>query len=66
MACLEPSDELTEALRLLADGPQPVDLVPPDGLAELRDLQWVMGETVVELGGIGWYHAGPTKRGLLG
>ena len=44
---------------------KPADLLPPDGLAQLRELRWVMGDTVVELAGIGWYHAGPTKRGLM-
>jgi hypothetical protein len=66
VSCIKPSAPLTEALRLLADGPQPADLLPPNGLYELREMHWVMGETVVELTGIGWYHAGPTKRGLLG
>jgi hypothetical protein len=66
MSCIEPSDPATEALRLLADGPKPAELLPPDGLAQLRELRWVMGDNVVELTGIGWYHAGPTKRGLLG
>ena len=65
MSCIDPSDPLTGALRLLADGPQPVELLPPEGLEELRQLQWVMGDTMVELTGIGWHHAGPTKQGLL-
>ena len=66
MSCVEPSAPLTEALRLLADGPKPVGQTPVAGLDELRRLQWVMGETVVELAGIGYYHAGPMKGGLLG
>ena len=66
MSCIEPSDPLTEALRLLATGPQPADLLPPDGLADLRELRWVMGDEAVELAGIGSYHTGSTKRGLVG
>ena len=66
VSCIEPSDPLTEALRLLADGPKPAVQLPEAGLAQLRRLQWVMGDNLVELAGIGWYHAGPIKRGLLG
>lgn len=58
VSCIEWSEPLTEAHRLLATGPQPADLLPPDCLAQLRDLRWVMGDEVVELAGIGWYHAG--------
>ena len=65
MSCIESSDRLTEALRLLANGPQPADLLPPDGLAELRELRWVMGDEVVELAGIGYCHTGSKKGGLL-
>ncbi len=66
MSCIEPSADLAEALRLLATGPQPADLLPPDGLAELRELRWVMGDEVVELAGIGYYHTGSRNGGLLG
>ena len=66
MSCLEPSDSLTETLLLLADGPKPDELLPADGLDELRQLQWVIGDEVVEMAGIGWHHAGPMKGGLLG
>ncbi|MDF1597804.1 MAG: hypothetical protein P1T08_17125 [Acidimicrobiia bacterium] len=66
MFCIEPSAPLTETLRLLAEGPKPVEQLPVAGLDQLRLLQWVMGDTVVELTGIGWYHAGHVKGGLLG
>ena len=66
MSCIEPSADLSEALRLLAGGPQLADLLPADGLAQLRELRWVMGVEVIELAGIGCYHSGPVKGGLLG
>lgn len=66
MSCIEPSDSLTEALRLPATGPKRADQLPPDGLAQLRELRWVMGDEVVELAGIGYYHTGSKKGGLPG
>jgi len=66
VSCIDPSDSLTETLRLLADGPKPAVQLPVAGLDQLRQLQWVMGDRLVELTGIGWYHAGPVKGGLLG
>lgn len=65
ISCIEPSAPLTEALRLLADGPKPAVQLPEEGLDELRQLRWVMGGKVVELTGIGWYHTESRKRGLL-
>jgi hypothetical protein len=66
VSCIEPSDQTSETLRLLADGPQPAERLPAVGLEELRRLQWVMGGEVVELAGIGYYHAGTATGGLLG
>lgn len=65
VSCIEPSDPLTEALRLLATGPKHADWLPPDGLAQLRELRWVMGDTVVELAGIGSFHPDGKRGGLL-
>lgn len=52
MSCIEPTDLITETLRLLADGPKPAVQLPESGLDQLRQLQWVMGDPVVELTGI--------------
>ncbi len=53
MSCIDPSDPLTEALRLLATGPKPADLLPPDGLAELRELRRMIRDEMVDLAEIG-------------
>ena len=42
------------------------DEVPADLLDQLREWGWVMGRERLELTGIGMYHAGTVKRGLLG
>jgi hypothetical protein len=66
VSCIDPSDPITETLQFLADGPKPAVQLPAAGLDQLRQLSWVVGDTVVELTGIGWYHTGPVKGGLLG
>lgn len=66
MSCIEPSEETTETLRMLAAGVNRVDLLPVAGVEQLGRLQWVIGGAVVELTGIGHYHAGTATGGLLG
>ena len=66
MSCVPIDAELRELLNLLATGRMLAADVPPDLLARLRRWGWVMGRERLELTGIGHYHAGPVKRGLLG
>jgi hypothetical protein len=43
----------------------PAGDLPSNLLDQLRQWGWVLGSERLELTGIGWYHAGNTKPGLL-
>lgn len=66
MSCVPIDEPLRILLHRLALGRVPADEIPADLLDQLRHWGWVMGHDRLELTGIGIYHAGPTKRGLLG
>ena len=66
MSCTPIDGRLRQLLDRLKDGRVPADEIPADLLDQLREWGWVMGREHLELTGIGMYHAGTVKRGLLG
>ena len=66
MSCVPIDPDLRTLLERLAVERVPTSQVPADLLDQLRIWGWVIGHDRLELTGIGWHHAGPTKRGLLG
>jgi hypothetical protein len=66
MSCVPIDDELRSLLDRLAVERVSASEVPADLLDRLRRWGWVMGRERLELTGIGMYHAGTVKRGLLG
>jgi hypothetical protein len=66
MPCVPIDEQLRQLLNRFSDGTVPTDEIPTDLLDQLREWGWVMGRERLELTGIGMYHAGTVKRGLLG
>ena len=71
MSCVAIPDTHRQILDLLRDGPcHQTDLEQTTGrnlsraVGELRAWGWVFGD--LELSGVGWYHAGFLKAGILG
>ena len=66
MSCVPIDERLRTLLARLITERVPASEIPADLLDQLRIWGWVIGHDRLELTGIGWHHAGPTKRGLLG
>jgi hypothetical protein len=66
MSCVPVDEQLRTLLIRLASERVPANEIPTDLLDQLRAWGWVMGQDRLELTGIGYYHAGTVKRGLLG
>ena len=66
MSCTPIDGELRQLLNRFSVGTVPADEIPTGLLDQLREWGWVMGRERLELTGIGMYHAGTVKRGLLG
>ena len=66
MSCVPVDAELRSLLNRLKVERMPTVDVPADLLDQLREWGWVIGDARLELTGIGLYHAGNVKRGLLG
>ena len=66
MSCVPIDGELRQLLNRFSVGTVSADEIPTDLLDQLRAWGWVMGRERLELTGIGMFHAGTVKRGLLG
>ena len=65
MSCVPIDYRLRVLLERLTVGTVPAVEVPADLLDQLRQWGWVIGGDRLELTGIGSYHAGNVKGGLL-
>ena len=65
MSCVPVDEQLRILFDRLTMERVEVDDIPPDLHDQLRRWGWVIGSERLELTGIGWYHTGSTKGGLL-